>query len=175
MRPRVSVFIAVTLDGFIARPDGSIDFLDRLATPPGEDYGYADFFAEVDALVVGRATYETALGFDPWPWDGKRVVVLTHRALEARHGERAHAGDLAPLLEALAREGVRRVYLDGGAAIRRGLEEGVVDDLTLSTLPFTIGAGRALFGGAPGTVDWALESVRGFSSGLVQARYARRR
>ncbi len=169
---RISVFVGVSIDGFIARADGGLDFL---APFEGEDHGYQEYMRSVDALVVGRATYETVLGFKTWPWKGKRVVVLTHRPIDARHGETTHAGPLAPLATRLAAEGVRRVYLDGGVAIRQGLDEDLVDDMTISTVPKTIGAGRPLFGGAPRTAAWTLTSVRGFASGLVQARYERAR
>jgi hypothetical protein len=107
---RVSVFVGVSIDGFLAREDGSYDFLKPFE---GEEHGYAEFIRSVDALVVGRATCETVLGFDAWPWSGKRVVVLTHRPIEARQGETTHEGQLAPLVGRLAAEGVGRVYLDG--------------------------------------------------------------
>jgi dihydrofolate reductase len=124
--------------------------------------------------VVGRSTYDTVLGFDTWPWDGKRVVVLTHRPLDARHGETTHEGALAPLIARLGAEGVRGVYLDGGVAIRQGLDEDLIDDMTISTVPVMIGAGRRLFGGPPQTKTWTLVSVQRYPSGLVQARYERR-
>ena len=117
VRPRCSVFIATSLDGFIARRDGGIDWLSIVETP-GEDYGYAKFFADVDALILGRGTYDTALGFPAWPYGDKRCVVLTHGARESRHGERFHAGAPGPLLEELHAAGVRRIYVDGGAVIR---------------------------------------------------------
>ncbi len=167
---RISVFVGVSIDGFIAREDGSLDFL----TPfEGEDHGYEEYMRSVDALIIGRATYETVLGFKAWPYAGKRVIVLTHRPIDARHGETTHAGALAPLAARLASEGVRRVYLDGGVAIRQGLDEGLVDDMTISTVPITIGSGRPLFGGAPLTTAWTLTMVRSYPSGLVQARYER--
>jgi dihydrofolate reductase len=169
---RISVFVGVSIDGFIARPDGGLDFL----TPfEGEDHGYDEYMRAIDALVVGRATYETVLGFAAWPYAGKRVVVLTHRPIVARHGETTHAGALTPLAARLAEEGVRRVYLDGGVAVRQGLDEDLVDDMTITTVPRTIGAGRPLFGGAPRNAAWTLAAVRGFASGAVQARWERAR
>ena len=169
---RISVFVGVSIDGFIAREDGSLDYLKPFE---GEDHGYDEFLRSVDALVVGRSTYETVLGFDAWPWEGKRVVVLTHRPIGAVHGETTHQGALAPLAARLAAEGARRVYLDGGVAIRQGLEEDLVDDMTISTVPVTIGTGRPLFGGPAQTTGWSLVSARGYPSGLVQARYQRTR
>ena len=77
---RVSVFVGVSIDGFIAREDGSLDYLKPFE---GEDHGYDEFMRTVDALVVGRSTYETGLGFDAWPWTGKRVIVLTRFVVRA--------------------------------------------------------------------------------------------
>ena len=172
VRPRCSVFIAMSVDGAIARPDGALDWLATVERA-GEDYGYAEFFASVDALVVGRKTWETVAAFPDWPWTGKRVVVLTSStsAPAFRHGEERHAGDPAPLLESLAREGVRRVYVDGGETIRRFLAADLVDDLTISLVPILLPAGRRLF--ADGLLERRLRLVesRAFDSGLVRLRW----
>src|SRR5207302_1837105 len=120
MAIRFAVFIAVSLDGFIARADGSLDWLDPFH---GEDHGYAPFFAGVDALVIGRGTYDTVLDFPEWPYGGKRVIVCTTRPASPRHGEELWSGPPGALAERLDREGVRRVYLDGGALIRRFLHQ----------------------------------------------------
>src|SRR3954470_18726807 len=114
----VSVYIAVSVDGFIARKDGGLDWLDRVQRD-GEDYGYAVFAATVDVIVMGRATYETARGFDAWPYAGKRVVVLTHRAIkDAPDGVEARDLDGAGEVRAFVAELSGRVYVDGGAVIR---------------------------------------------------------
>jgi dihydrofolate reductase len=141
---------------------------------PGEDYGFAQFFAQVDTVVMGRATYDTVLGFDEWPFTGKRVVVLTHRAITPLHGETPHSGALAPLLHALAGQGSRHVYLDGGKAIRGGLAENVIDDMTISTVPVLLGRGRSLFGETVPASTWDLADSRGYASGLVQSTWRQR-
>jgi dihydrofolate reductase len=170
MRPRCSVFIAASLDGFIARRDGGIDWLSIVETP-GEDYGYAKFFAGVDALILGRRTYDTVLGFPAWPYGDKRCVVLTHNPPPSRHGERFHTGPPAPLLTALHADGVRRVYVDGGAVIQLFLREGLIDDITLSIIPVVLGDGIPLFaGGGPGR-RLRLAGSQAFPSGLVQLTY----
>jgi dihydrofolate reductase len=169
---RVSVFVGLSIDGFLARDDGRFDFL---APFEGHDHGYVEFMRSVDAVVVGRATYDTVLAMPAWAWPGKRVVVLTHRAIEPRHGETRHAGPLAPLFARLAADGVGRVYLDGGIAVRQGLDEDLVDDLTLSTVPCTIGSGRPLFGGTACTNAWTLQSTHTYANGLSQVRYQRAR
>jgi len=172
MRPRCSVFIATSLDGYIARRDGGLDWLSIVETP-GEDYGYARFFADVDALILGRATYETVLAFPAWPYGDKRCVVLTHGTFESRHGERFHAGAPGPLLEELHAAGVRRIYVDGGAVIRLFLREGLIDDVTLSIIPVLLGDGIPLFDSLASvpTRRLRLASSQAFPSGLVQLRY----
>lgn len=168
-RPQCSVYIATSLDGFIARPDGAVDWLNPMHQD-GEDYGYRRFFDSIDAIVFGRNTYDLALGFDPWPYAGKRCVVLTHRPLDARHGEEPYHGPLAALVERLGKEGVRRAYIDGGAVIRQFLAEGLIDDMTLSIVPVLLGEGLPLFRG--GAERWLrLVESRAFPSGLVQIEY----
>jgi len=167
-RPQCSVYIAASLDGFIARPDGGLDWLSAVERP-GEDYGYKAFFDSVDVLVMGRKTYDVALGFNPWPYGKKRCIVVTHAPPAAKLGETFHSGPLSSLMDQLSREGVRRIYVDGGALIRSFLAEGLVDDVTLSVIPVLLGAGLPLFGGAERRLT--LVSSRPFPSGLVQLRY----
>ena len=174
MRPRVSVNFGMSIDGFIAGENHSLEWLSIVETNPPEDTGYAALMADVDALVIGRNTYDAVLGFTPYPYSGKRVIVLTSkRPAESKHGETFYSGSLEPLLETLALKGVRRVYLDGGNAVRQGLEAGVVDDLTISTLPIILGSGIALFERGIPQSRWTLTSSRSFGSGLVQATYQR--
>lgn len=163
-----SVFIATSLDGFIARRDGGIDWL-KVVELPGEDYGYATFAASVDALVMGRGTYDVVAGFPEWAYAGKRVIVLSHRELEARPGVERFAGAPAELASKLAGEGVRRVYVDGGDVIRQFLVAGLVDDLTISVIPVLLGDGIPLFGGV--SAGLVLENVESWPSGLAQLRY----
>lgn len=171
-RPTCSVFIATSVDGCIARPDGGLDFLDRVQRA-GEDYGFAAFFASVDALVMGRATWDVVNAFPEWPYDGKRVIVLTNRPAEPRHGETIAAGDVGALLERLHAEGVQRVYVDGGVVIRQFLAAGVVDDLVLSVVPVLLGDGIRLFGAGVPETSLALVESRSWPTGLVQLRYRR--
>jgi len=169
-RPRCSVFIAASLDGFIARRDGSIDWL-SIVEAPGEDYGYAKFFGDVDALILGRRTYDTVRGFASWPYGDKRCVVFTHDPPEALHGESFHAGAPGPVLAALRAAGVRRVYVDGGALIRMFLREGLIDDVTLSIIPVMLGDGIPLFDASVPTRRLRLTGSQAFPSGLVQLKY----
>jgi dihydrofolate reductase len=167
---RCSVFIATSLDGFIARSDGRIDWLSRVERP-GEDYGYGRFFASVDTLIIGRNTYETARGFDPWPYAGKRCVVLTHRAIESAHGEEPWQGTPADLVSRLTADGAKHAYVDGGSVVQQFLAAGLVNELTLSIVPVLLGSGVRLFGALGGDLPLRLIETRSFESGLVPARY----
>lgn len=171
-RPRCSVFIATSLDGYIARSDGTLDFL-SIVEQEGEDYGFAEFFATVDALVIGRNTYETALGFPEWPYEGKRCIVLTHRAAPSQHGEQFFAGEPTALVEQLTLTGAQRLYVDGGAVIRHFLSHDLIDDLTISIVPTLLGRGITLFGPELPEQRLLLESSQAYASGLVQLRYKR--
>jgi dihydrofolate reductase len=170
--PRYSVFIATSLDGYIARPDGAIDWL-QIVHPVDDSHGYPAFFASIDTIVVGRGTYDTANAFEEWPYAGKRVIVMTRRALEPRHGEEVFAGSIAELVPRLA--GATRVYVDGGKIVQQFLAANLVDDVTISVIPIVLGAGIRLFEGGEGEHRLDLESHQTWPTGLVQLRYRVRR
>ena len=169
-RPRCSAFIATSLDGYIAGPGGSLDWL-KIVERPGEDYGFAAFLGAVDALVLGRNTYDAVLSMGSWPYAGKRCAVLTHRPAAPRHGEMFLQGEPHEVLAGLGREGVRHVYVDGGAVIREFLDAGLLDHLTLSILPVVLGGGIPLFASGGQERRLHLEGARTWPSGLVQLRY----
>ena len=169
----VSVFLGISIDGCIAGEDGDLSWLAELAPDSPEATGYTALMEQVDTLLIGRTTYDAVLGFEPWPYVGKRVVVLSHRDFTPCHGEQRHEGSLKAVLAQLAAEGCRHVYLDGGAVIRAGLAEGVIDSLTLSMLPVVLGKGVRLFDGDLPRSDWRLSETRSLPSGVVQLRYQR--
>ncbi len=170
-RPIVRVFLGVSLDGFIAGRDHDLSWLECVSTDPPEDTGYAELMAKTDALVIGRNTYDAVRHFEPWPYEGKRCLVLTHRTIDDPRVEPV-SGGLADLLCRLADEGVHGVYLDGGSLVRQGLAKGLVDELTLSWVPMILGQGVHLFEGLPELKQkWRLVQSRSFPSGLVQATY----
>src|SRR5262245_44088049 len=129
MAPRFSVFIATSLDGYIARANGDIDWL-QIVHPLDASHGYDAFFASCDALVIGRGTYDTALGFAEYPYAGKRVLVLTNRPARSLHGEEFVAGTAAEVAARVG--GARRVYVDGGNAIRQFFAADLITDATIS-------------------------------------------
>ena len=167
----VSVFLGISIDGCIAGEDGDLSWLAELAPDSPDATGYTALMAQVDTLLIGRTTYEAVLGFDPWPYAGKRVVVLSHRDFAPRHGEQRREGSVRSVLEGLAGEGCRHVHLDGGAVIRAALREGVIDSLTLSVLPVVLGKGVRLFGDGLPRSDWRLDATRQLPSGVVQLSY----
>jgi len=181
MSATASVFIATSLDGFIARVDGSIDWLlqAQATVPPGEDCGYQAFMNTVDGLVMGRKTFEQALDFDPWPYTGKQVVVLSRQgvAVPAALCDSVSVSAEAPadLLARLSAAGARRLYIDGGQTIQGFLRAGLIDELIITVIPVLLGAGRPLFG--PLDADVALTHVetRAYPFGFVQSHYRRAR
>lgn len=169
------VFIATSLDGFIARPDGDIDWLLQ-RDDPTEDHGYSAFIADKDVIVMGRGSYEKALTFDTWFYD-RPVVVLSEQLADSAVPEaltgKLRFSNLKPrdLMEEMARQGVRRVYVDGGQLVQSFLREGLVADMVITTVPVLIGSGRSLFGALEQDIDLKLVSSRCFPSGLVQSTY----
>ncbi|RON40159.1 deaminase [Pseudomonas frederiksbergensis] len=169
------VFIATSLDGFIARPDGDIDWLLQ-RDDPTEDHGYPAFIADKDVIVMGRGSYEKVLTFDTWFYD-RPVVVLSQQLAnspvpEALEGK-VRFSNLTPanLMDELAKQGVRRVYVDGGQLVQSFLRDGLVTDMVITTVPVLIGSGRSLFGALAQDIELKLVTSRCFASGLVQSTY----
>jgi len=168
---KASVFVGTSLDGFIARANGAFDFL---PADGGEPHGYKEFIATVDALVMGRKTFETVLSFDAWPYGAKPVFVLSTRPLtsipEGAVVERMSGAPDAIVAQLAARH-IRHIYVDGGVTIQRFLEAGLIQRLIITRVPVLIGSGIPLFG--PLQRDIILQHVetRQYASGLVQSEY----
>ena len=170
-RPHVEAFLALSLDGFIAGTDHDLSWLEPFGQDSAEDTGYAALMARTDLLLMGRRTYDAVSAFSEWPYVGKAVAVLTHRPLTPQHDERGVQGDLPTVLNGLAREGVQSVYLDGGHAVRQGLQARVIDRLTLSWAPVVLGQGVSLLQGCTSRIGFQVHSSRLLPSGLVQTVY----
>jgi dihydrofolate reductase len=168
---KASVFIATSLDGFIARANGDLDWL-----PPGggEPHGYDEFMATVDALVIGRKTFETVLTFDTWPYGAKPVFVLSTRPLApAPRGavvERM-SGAPADIVSHLGARGIGHVYVDGGITIQRFLQVGLIQRLIITRVPVLLGDGVPLFGPIQRDIVLRHVATRQYASGLVQSEY----
>ncbi len=168
----LSVYIASSLDGYIATLDDTLEWLDA-AAGPDEDYGYDDFLGGVDALAMGRGTYDHIAHLEPLPFGDRPVYVFTHHPPRPRPG--VTFWDLYPSAAAAqwSAAGLGRVYVDGGALIGAFLAEGLIDDMTLTTAPVLLGRGRPLFPPVDATSSWRLEAVQQWPSGMVQRRYRR--
>lgn len=168
---KASVFIGTSVDGFIARSDGGLDWL-----PPGggEPHGYDEFMATVDALVIGRNTYETVLGFETWPYGEKPVFVLSTRSLAQPPPDAVvehMSGAEAEIVSRLAARGIRHIYVDGGITIQRFLRAGLIQRLIITRVPVLIGAGIPLFGETQSDIILKHVVTRQYASGLVQSEY----
>ena len=168
----VSVFVGTSLDGFIARPN---DDLDWLPAGGGEPHGYNEFIASVDAIVIGRNTFEKVLTFGAWPYGDKRVVVLSSRPvdLSAAGGGVVEqmAGHPAEIVSRLAASGAHNLYVDGGITIQGFLRAGLIQRLVITRVPVLIGDGIPLFGALPSDVRLRHVATRHYPSGLVQSEY----
>jgi dihydrofolate reductase len=167
-----SVFVGTSVDGFIARPNSDFDFL---PVGGGEPHGYNEFMASVDAIVMGRKTFEKVLSFDPWPYGDKRVVILSSRPLDlsAVVGGVVEqmAGPPAEIVSRLAARGVQHLYIDGGITIQRFLRTGLIQRLIITRVPVLIGEGIPLFGTLPRDIRLRHVATRHYASGLVQSEY----
>jgi dihydrofolate reductase len=169
---KASVFIATSLDGFIAREDGGLDWLPENG---GEPHGYDEFMATVDALVIGRKTYETVLGFDSWPYGTKPVMVLstTLLALKAPDGAVCELFSCRPseIVDRLTERGIEHIYVDGGVTIQGFLRAGLIQRMTITRIPVLLGAGIPLFGPIPHDICFQHVWTKTYRSGMVQSEY----
>ena len=168
---KASVFIGISVDGFIARRNGELDFL---PAGGGEPHGYDEFMRSVDALVIGRKTFETVLSFDKWPYGEKPVFVLSTRSLAPTPAGAVveHlSGEPVEIVSGLEARGIRHAYVDGGITIQRFLRAGLIQHLIITRVPVLIGDGIPLFGSLPHDVHLRHIATRHYPSGLVQTEY----
>ena len=174
---RASVFIATSLDGFIARDNGDLDWLHQGGSrQENEDFGYKAFFDSVDALVMGRNTYDVVQSFTPWPYGKKPVFVLTTRPLKIpptiAETVTRMSGSVNAILTALDRKGLRHVYVDGGITIQRFLNAAAIQRLIITRVPVLIGTGIPLFGSVARDIKLSHVATRQYEiGGLVQSEY----
>ncbi len=168
----VSVFVGASVDGFIARSNHDLDWLPEGG---GEPHGYEAFMASVDALVIGRKTFEKVLTFNPWPYGSKRVVVLSSHPLDLSKVVggvvEQMAGSPAEIVARLAESGAKHLYIDGGLTIQGFLRAGLIERLIVTRVPMLIGEGIPLFGSLSHDVHLRHIITRPFPSGLVQSEY----
>lgn len=177
---KASVYIATSLDGFIARENGALDWLPGADGGGGngpaesEDYGYSAFMATVDAIVMGRHTYEAVLGFGDWPYE-KPVVVLSSRQMDVpailTQSVEAMAGSPQDVFDRLAERGFEHLYIDGGATIQRFLRARLIQRLIVTRVPVLLGSGIPLFGPLDGDIQLRHVETKSFVTGMVQSVY----
>ncbi|HEY6060272.1 MAG TPA: dihydrofolate reductase family protein [Gemmatimonadales bacterium] len=169
---RATAFVGTSLDGFIARTNDALDFLPEGG---GEDHGFTEFLAGVDAIVMGRRTFEVVLTFGGWHYGTKPVVVLSSRpvTIPAFPGAVIEhmSGTPAEIVSRLAGRGMEHIYVDGGATIQRFLEAGLIQRLVITRVPVLIGSGIPLFGPLSRDIVVRHVATRAYPSGLVQSEY----
>jgi dihydrofolate reductase len=169
---RTSVFIATSLDGYIARSNGSVDFLPQ---DGGEPHGFTEFYDSVDAVVIGRKTFEWVLDYGQWAYGKKPVVVLSSQPWSLKAPEGAICdfmeGTPAEIVERLSGRGWQHLYVDGGVTIQGFLEAGLIQKMTITRVPVLLGSGIPLFGALSRDVWLRHVGTRSFPSGLVTSEY----
>ena len=169
---KASVFIATSLDGFIARADGGLDWL---PADGGEPHGYDEIIATVDAIVIGRKTFETVLGFAAWLYGQKKVIVLSATMADLKAPEGAvcelMAGRPEEIVSRLTQLGMQHLYIDGGVTIQRFLRAGLIQHLVITRIPVLLGSGIPLFGPLAKDIRFEHAWTRWFPSGMVQSEY----
>lgn len=173
------VFIATSLDGFIADQTGNIDWLHSIPNPEQTDMGYTAFTQTIDAWVMGRTTFETVCGFDmEWPFD-KPVFVLSTQMTEIPEKYVGKAelvkGSLSEVLDYIHRGGYHQLYIDGGKTIQSFLQEDLIDEMIITTIPLLLGGGFPLFGSLPQRLTFECVDTTIYLGQVVQSRFVRKR
>ena len=179
MEKKNKVFIATSLDGYIADKDGGIDWLHAIPNPDNIDMGYHAFTSHIDALVMGRSTFETVCGFDiDWPYK-KPVFVLSNSMSsipdEYKDNARLVKGTLNEILENLHQNGFIRLYIDGGKTIQSFLKEDLIDEMIITIIPTLLGGGIPLFGELANPLDFECVESKIYLGKIVQNHFVRRR
>ncbi|MAS93991.1 MAG: diacylglycerol kinase [Verrucomicrobiales bacterium] len=172
------VYIAASLDGYIATVDGGIDWLEDAPNPSGGDFGFADFICQIDALVMGRGTFEKVLEFDHWPYTHPVFVVSNSLGSVPEHLEGKASivsGSPSEVVKELAAEGLENLYIDGGKVIQSFLKDDLIDELIVTRFPKLLGSGIPLFGELDGILDFFHVSTEVLENYLVKSHYRRER
>jgi len=178
MNKNNSVFIATSIDGYIADKNGGIDWLHSIPNPNNEDMGYVEFTKNIDALVMGRTTFETVCGFDiDWPYE-KPVFVLSNTLNEIPESHKGKAflvkGSLTEILKHIHQRGYHQLYIDGGATIQSFLKEDLIDEMLITIIPIVLGGGSSLFSELPKGLEFEFIESKIFLNQLTQNHYRRK-
>ena len=169
---RINYYVAASLDGFIASPDGGVDWLESAGIPMDQS-GYEEFFATVDGIIVGRKTYEQTLGFGPWPYGDRPTWVCANRDVEIATG--CDFRGVVPPSEAMSQAkaaGLKHLWLLGGGFLAASmLKDKLLTHVSVSTIPILLGKGIGLFNGLDAHHLLKLESSQHFKAGFIQQTY----
>lgn len=174
---KCAVFIATSLDGFISRPDGSIDWLMKAneRMPAAEDCGYSQFMSDIDAIIMGRNTFEQVLTFGEWQYKTTPLVVLSRRLKvlpeNAPPSVSLSADNPKDLVKHLSVKGLNRLYVDGGLTIQSFLTAGLINEITVTVIPVLLGSGKPLFGSLPSDIHLEHVETKTYDIGFVQSKY----
>lgn len=173
MTSKIILYIASSLDGFIAGRNGDISWLDAYQVE-GEDYGYSEFLKIIDTIVMGSRTYEQVLSFGSWPYEGFKTYVMTKRQHEPAERAKVEfcSGDLDSFVPRIRRESHKDIWLVGGASLAQSfLKHRFIDEMILSIIPVILGDGISLFGRSQ--EEYRLELLRSesYDNGIVQLHY----
>jgi len=179
MIKRNRVFIASSLDGFIADKNGNIDWLHSIPNPNQDDMGYSDFMEDIDAIILGRNTFETVCTFDiEWPYK-KPVFVWSNSLKTIPEGLKENVflvkGSVDEIIKQVHEKGFYRLYIDGGKTIQSFLAEDQIDEITLTTIPILLGSGKSLFSEIQKPLEFSCVASKIYLNEVVQNRYIRKR
>ena len=174
-----TVFIATSLDGYIADKDGGLDWLQSIPNPENLDMGYVDLIGRVDAVVMGRKTFEKVSSFDcDWPYS-KLVFVLSNFMKSIPEGYEGKAepikGSLSEVMEAIHQKGHKHLYIDGGVTVQNFLKEDLIDEIIITIIPTLLGGGTPLFGDLPKQMAFEHVNTEVFLNAIVQTHYRRKK
>ena len=174
------VYIATSMDGFIAREDGSIDWLMELPNPDNSDYGFSVFLERIDGILMGRKSFETVLGFKEWPYPQSKPIFVLSNSLNELPGKlpakvEIVSGELKGIIELLKDKGINCLYIDGGKTIQNFLKEDLIDEITITRIPILLGSGIPLFGKNNLELKFEHVATEVFNNMLVRSKYLRKR
>lgn len=167
-----SVFIASSIDGFIATKDDGLQWLEAYENPSGSDHGYSEFMRRIDAIVMGRRTYEVVLDFGSWPYEVPVYVLSSTHSDDTR--VQFVKGGARAAVQAAEANGHERLYVDGGKTIQGFLEADLIDEMIITTIPIVLGSGVPLFASAAPSRQFSVNSVRQLGP-FIQSHFTRRR
>ena len=170
------VYIATSLDGYIARKDGNLDWLMEIPNPDNSDYGFQSFIDGVDGILMGRNSFETVVSFNQWPYT-KPVFILSNKLVSLPDGYQERAkivnGEIKDILRSLRRKGIENLYIDGGKTIQSFLKQDLIDELIITRVPIILGSGFPLFVDMDIEIKFKLIDTEILNEDLVKSTYKR--